>query len=285
MNFEIIRRGRKALNRLIPRTKTGDKLFSLVMFIRRHKRLPRKNLLNDYLFNLKASNEISDPLRVFVSDKEHLKTYIKSVVGDKHNVPTIHILRSKDDIDEFDFPARCCIKPTHASNSVIIRSNGEPLDIDAIKSWMDINFYLVGRERNYKYLKPKIIIEPLIFDRSNIEDYKIFCFEGEPKLIQVDIDRHDEHTRIYFDANWNKQDFSILFPLSNKEIKKPKSFELMLNMATELSKEFSLIRVDLYTDGEEVLVGELTNCPEDAGAVFIPKSAERRATKIIFGTV
>jgi len=271
------------IRRLTPKSRSGDYLLALRHFIGTHKRLPSdRSLLNDYLFHLKTGDEALDPLRQFISDKEHVKTYVRSKIGDAFNVPTLAVLKSREDVDRYDFPGMCCIKPTHASGRAIIRTGGEPVDRERIKSWLDFNHYDDTREVNYRYLVPKIIVEPLIFENGNIEDYKIFCFRGKPRLIQVDIDRYIDHTRLYFDDQWNEMDFSILYPKSGKNIARPECLAQMLDLAARLSEDFEFIRVDFYTDGRNLLVGELTNCPENASGTFIPASAEKEASRLIF---
>ena len=54
-------------------------------------------------------------------------------------------------------------------------------------------------------------------------------------------------------------------------------------MARALSAPFSFVRIDLYTDGQRVLVGEITNCSANAGAPFLPRTAEQQASKLMFG--
>ena len=153
-------------------------------------------LWNDVFYRLKTTDEILDPLRVFVSDKELVKIYIKATVGDEYNVPTIAVLHSPDEVDGYEFPARCCIKPTHASAQYILRRQGEPHRLaNASRAGSVYNYYRAGRERNYKTLKPKVIVEPLVFDSTDLSDYRFFCVNGVPKLIQVDMDRHTHHTR------------------------------------------------------------------------------------------
>jgi hypothetical protein len=278
----------KALPRLrkfLPDTLAGDRVYHQALFLRKHGRLPqRAPLWNDMWFQVKASEEILDPLRVFVSDKEHVKQYVKAEVGDRYNVPTLAILRSPEEIDAFDFPADCCIKPTQASSHVILRRAGEPLDRERIKSWFSLNYYRVGRERNYRRLRPKVIVEPLIFGDTNVEDFKIFCFNGEPRIIQVDVDRYVDHTRKYFDAEWSELEFSILYPRAIEPVPRPANLAEMLDVARRLSAPFSFVRIDLYSDGHEVLVGEITNCSENAGGSFVPRSAEREASELMFGT-
>jgi hypothetical protein len=272
------------LKRILPRTPAGDRLYHQVLFYRKHGRLPNGALLwNDMWFRVKTSDEIDDPLRVYVSDKEHVKQYVKAVVGDEFNVPTHAVLRSPTEVDSFDFPPQCCIKPTHASARLILRRDGEPVDRERIKRWFSINYYDVGRERNYRHLRPKVIVEPLIFGSTNVEDFKVFCFNGEPRIIQVDVDRHANHTRKYFDTGWNELDFSIIYPRAPGPIPRPANLGVMLDVARKLSAQFSFVRIDLYSDNRQLMVGEITNCSENAGGFFVPGRAEQEVSKLMFG--
>lgn len=271
------------LRRWLPFNRFGDNLYHHALFFRKHGRRPSRELLwNDVLFRIKTTDEILDPLRVFVSDKEHVKHYVKAVLGEEYNVPTFAVLHGPADVDRYDFPERCCIKPTHASAQVILRTQGEPVDRAAIKRWFGLNYYRAGREANYRLLRPKVIVEPLIFDSAAVDDYKFFCWNGVPKLIQVDFERHIRHTRKMFDVDWNEQDFTLTFPRATCESPRPQSLAQMLRVARVLSAPFSFVRIDLYSDGQRVLVGEITNVSGNAGAPFLPRSAERRASALMF---
>lgn len=248
-----------------------------------HRRLPTdKPLFNDVLYRIKVSDEIIGPIRVFVSDKELVKLYVKAVSGDQFNVPTIKVLHTIEEVNDYQFPPDCCIKPTHLSGKVILRRQNEPINFNEIYRWFTSTFYDVNREANYKTLKPKVIVEPLIFDSDNLSDYKIFCYLGKPKLIQVDVDRHIKHTRKIFDLDWNEMPFSLGYPQSSRQIEKPKNLDIMLKVASSLSSHFSFVRIDLYSNGEVCLVGEITNCHGNAGESFMPKSGESIASGIIF---
>ena len=276
----------RALLRSFPENRLGDTLASWIMFVRAHKRLPaRTRTYNDVLYRIKTSNEILDPLRVFVSDKELVKLYIRAIVGDEYNVPTLDVIRTREAVDMYEFPPRCCIKPTQVSGHVILRERGEALDREQIKSWFDLNYYRINREANYKLLKPKVIVEPLIFDSSNVEDYKIFCYKGVPRLIQVDVDRYIEHKRKYFDTDWNELDFSIKYPRADQDIPRPANLAEMLAVAGELSKHFWFVRVDLYSDIGKVYVGEITHCADNADGRFTPASAEQTLSEYLFRDV
>ncbi|HET9862284.1 MAG TPA: ATP-grasp fold amidoligase family protein [Steroidobacteraceae bacterium] len=269
---------------VLPRNRLGDNLYHRLLFLRKHRRAPGAQMLwNDVLYRLKTSKEIRAPLRVLISDKEGVKHYVRDTVGEEFNVPTIAVLRSPAEVDAFEFPARCCIKPTHASGHVILRRGGEPVDLSRIRAWFGLDYYRAGREVNYRGLQPKVIVEPLVFDRTNVEDFKVFCWQGVPKLIQQDFDRYIHHTRKFFDVEWNEQDFSIIYPRSTAPSPRPATLPVMLELARKLSAPFSFIRIDLYTDGRRVLVGEITNCSENAGGVFVPRSAEEKASRLLFG--
>lgn len=279
----ILRTGHKILKSIVPKNRSGDRFFSFISFAIHHKRFPTTKLLfNDVLYKIKTTDEILNPLRVFVSDKEFVKIYVKAIVGDKYNVPTIDVIRSAADVSSYTFPSDCCIKPTHGSGIVILRRNNEPINEALIKSWFRINFYHIGREANYKTLLPKVIVEPLVFNDTNIEDYKFFCLNGVAKLVQVDVDRYIDHKRRIFDIDWNPQEFSMLYPKSDAILKKPDNFDEMLDVAQRLATGFGFVRVDLYSDGTSCLVGEITNCHGSASENFIPLSAEATASRIIF---
>jgi hypothetical protein len=269
--------------RLLPHNRFGDNVYHRLLFLSKHRRMPTQRMLwNDVLYRLKTSDEILDPLRVFVSDKELVKIYIKATIGDEYNVPTLAVLRSADAVDDFDFPARCIIKPTHASAQYILRRAGEPIDRERIKAWFRLNYYRAGREVNYKQLLPKVIVEPLVFDNADLSDYRFFCYHGEPKLIQVDMDRHTHHTRKILDTDWNEMDFSILYPRSNKPLARPETLPEMLRLARALSAPFSFVRIDLYSDNQRVIAGEITNVSANAGGIFRPLSAEKKASEMVF---
>jgi hypothetical protein len=204
------------------------------------------------------------------------------MIGDEYNVPTLAVLRTIDEVSNYSFPEACCIKPTHASGMTILRKRGEKIDYKKIEHWFSINYYTMIRNANYRALKPKVIVEPLVFSDSNVIDYKIFCHNGQPKLIQVDVDRYLNHARKFFDSEWNELDFSVIYPKTLRDIAKPDNFALMKNIASVLSSKFGFVRVDLYSDGTKCLVGEITNCSDNASGNFIPHSGELSASKLMF---
>lgn len=270
-------------NMVVPKNRWGDYLIALIDFLLCHRRFPKnKMLFNDVLFKIKTNGELIDPLRIFITDKEYLNFFVIGVLGQEYNVPTLALIRIKQQVDTFRFPSDCVIKPTHCSGKMILRRNNAPVDKKLIQSWFDLNHYHLAREVNYNFLKPKVIIEPIIFNNPNLFDYKFFCYHGKVKLFQVDIDRHSNHQRIIFDADCKICPFSLGFPRSKSVFRLPKNIKGMIKMAEKVAAYFSFIRIDLYTDGNQIFVGEITNVHGSGLERFQPPESELLASKIIF---
>jgi hypothetical protein len=202
-------------------------------------------------------------------------------VGADHCVPTLAVLRSAEEVDAYQFPDRCCIKPTHASGLIRFRKSGEAIDKEEIKRWLKVNYYESTRERNYRDLEPKIIVEPLLFGVAGATDYKMFCYKGRVKLIEVHVNRFTSHAAGIYDRNWVLQDYCNSRTLP-AQVGRPPNLDAMIEIAENLSSDFGLIRIDLYSDGESIFVGELTNCSGNANEPFEPREAEIVASRILF---
>jgi TupA-like ATPgrasp len=268
----------------LPHSRLGDWLFGALLFRRWHGRWPKRRggTINDVLFRLKNSAEILRPLRVYVTDKEQLKLHVRARLGEAFNVLTMAILRSPAEAEAFDFPARCVIKPTHMSGAIILRVAGEPVDRELITSWFSENFYDYSRERNYRRLTPKVMVEPFVFDQNWPDAFRVFCREGRARLLHANIDRPGSLTRSFFDRDWNP------LPIFSNDrqagdFPRPGNLALMLHVAETLARDFDFIRVDLYSDGKAVKVGELTNCPFSAMFPFASRASEELATKMLYG--
>ncbi len=270
--------------KLIPKNRHGDKFIAYYRFYRCHKRLPNKSFLNDRLFKIKVSDEILGVLRQYTSDKELVKHYISTTVGDELNIKTKAVLRNADEIRGYDFSAGDVVKPTHSSGLVSFVKE-HPADKDEFVSWLSLNYYDVSREVNYRYLTPKVIVEEAIFGRTDVDDIKFFCVEGKVKVIQWDFDRRNNHTRMLYDREWEPLDASLGYPKSSKSQPKPNKLDEMIAVAEQLAEPFSLVRVDLFYDEktEDYLVGEITHCHGSSNERFDSKDSEVRVSKVLFG--
>lgn len=276
---------RLALRTNLPKDDTGDRLYALILFARVHGRLPRdETLFNDYVFNIKSTAEGQRPERCFVTDKHLAKIYIKAIAGEEYVVPTLGLITSPEAVGHHDFPDACCIKPTHMSGQVILRTGGSAIDRSRISKWLQTNFYDSTREAQYKYIAPRVIVEPLVFGVTNPLDFKFHCYKGQPKVIQIDIDRYTEHRRLIVGLDWVDQGMSMTYPKFEGTVPRPGNLSQMTAVAAKLSANFDYVRIDLYSNGVDCLVGEITNTPGNASEKFASPEAERRFSQLLFGS-
>jgi hypothetical protein len=263
----------------VSRFRWGDLVYSVLDFRFYHGYFPnlaRPHTFSEHMLRLKLSAEILDPMRQFVTDKEHVKTFVRATIGDRYNVPTCAVLRSIDEIDAFVFPSRCMIKATHASGMRMLRRQvGDNVDRAELKTWLAQAFYPKTREAHYRCLTPKIIVEDLLlFDGRLPLDYKIHCFSGRPKLIHVMPNRlTNKMAGPLYTPDWEKLPFELMGPAAD-DAPRPKNLDEILDVARRLSAAFSYIRVDLYTDGRWIFIGELTSVPANAKLSFRPALAD-----------
>ena len=104
------------------------------------------------------------------------------------------------------------------------------------------------------------------------EDYKFFCFNGEPAVIQVDLDRFTNHQRVFYDLSWKKQPFGLLYPYCERVVSKPDNLATMIDIAKKLSEGIRFCRVDLYSWEKKTIFGEITFFPECGFGRFYPQS-------------
>uniref|UniRef100_UPI00404AAD92 ATP-grasp fold amidoligase family protein n=1 Tax=Flavobacterium sp. TaxID=239 RepID=UPI00404AAD92 len=195
---------------------------------------------------------------------------------DIHIIKTLGVWDNADHINYDLLPKSFIIKTNHASGQNIIIKNKYDFDKKnvniTLNKWLKLNYSAFGREYQYEKIRPLILVEPLINDQDDapLNDYKFYCFNGNPMYVQVDFDRFTKHTRNFYDMNWNLQDFSILYPNNKKLIEKPINFDKMIEIAQKLSLGFPFIRVDLYSYGNKVYFGELTFHPEGGFGPIYP---------------
>ena len=262
-------------------------LYAYLKFFQHHKRFPNpnKSSFNDLIYKIKTK-QANDALRQFVSDKEFVKLFVASTIGEKYNVPTLSVLRTKEEALKYFRDASLknyVVKPTHLSGVCEFINDGiTDTQIANIISWLDINYSHETGELFYKNLTPKIIVEPIIDFDGNYppHDYKIFCYNGEPQMINVDMGRFDNHRRNIYTLDWKLLPFTIQ-KKSGDDVKRPDNLSEMLDISRTLSQQFEFIRVDLYTNGQEIHVGELTNAHGNGQEKFEPKYMDYKVGEIL----
>ena len=193
------------------------------------------------------------------------------------------VYKNATEIDFQPLPTRFVAKTTDGGGgqNVIICKNKAEANFCEIRtklnSWLNRKSVNAGREWAYTGIKEsQIIIEEYLENPINpevgIEDYKILCFGGIPKIVIYDCDRYIEHKRNVYDTEWNRIYVDSDCQQKDIDISKPKNFSQMLNIATMLSEDFPFVRVDLYNIDGKIYFGELTFYPWSGYVQFHPDS-------------
>lgn len=201
-------------------------------------------------------------------DKIEAKKYVASKFwGGKYIIPTLGIWNSVDEIEWGKLPQKFVIKVSSDSGGIVVCKDKQKLDICAAKKVLSYGWgrdcSVRNKEYPYRNITPRIIAEEYKEDESGYElkDYKIFCFNGEPKLLFVATDRQmdTEETKFdFYDLQWNHLPFKNGHPNSKRSLEKPKNFEQMLDITRKLSAGIPHVRIDLYNCNGNIYFGEMT---------------------------
>jgi hypothetical protein len=251
----------------------------------------RLNLKNPRTFNEKLQwlkLYYRKPEMSVMVDKYEVKKYVSKIIGEEYIIPTLGVWNNFEDIDFTLLPNQFVLKCTHDSGGLVICKDKSKLDLNAarnkINKSLKTNYYMHGREWPYKNVKPRIIAEEFMTDETGIElkDYKVFNFNGIPKMIQVDYDRFSVHKRNLYTTDWNYINAELEFPTdANRHIDKPEKLTEMLELASHLSEGFPHLRTDFYSVGNKIYFGELTFYHGGGFEHFSPKEFEREISEYI----
>lgn len=289
--FKIIKQKWKALLFVVRKTyrayftmaDTNKTLIPNKIYIKKlyEKKTGKKlNLKNPQTFNeklqwLKLYNR--KPIYTTMVDKCLVKEYVSKIIGDKYIIPTIAVYDKPEDIDFEALPNRFVLKTTHDSGGVFVCKDKDKMDYDKVREFLQyrlsMNFYKTSREWPYKGVKRRIIVEKFIEDDLNPElrVYKVFNFNGTPKLIQmINGDKTDHEYINYYDVDWNLLELKQNFPNGPID-EKPRCLNEILALSKKLSKDIPFVRTDFYEAQGCVLFSEFTFFSDAGFANFEPE--------------
>ena len=211
------------------------------------------------------------PLQSVVSDKLLVRDYVKEKTGEEYLIPLLGKWKKFDEIDFDTLPDQFVLKCNHDSGGLVVCRDKSALDYKKAKNKIEkslkSNFYTIGREYQYRNIKPMILCEKFISENGKVPmDYKIYCFNGKPDVMLVCRNRfsNDSHKAeyLFYDQNWK-----FLPWLKGDEKKKdpklprPENLDEMLEVAKKLSEDFIYARIDLYNVDGKIYFGEITLSP------------------------
>ena len=200
-------------------------------------------------------------------DKYAVRSWVTDKIGEEYLCPIYGVFDKWDDIDFTKLPDQFVLKCTHDSGSVVICKNKEQFDFvqarEKIETGLTRKQFYLSREWPYKNLKPRIICEKYLVDDRGTDspDYKLFCFDGEVKMIQINSERSS--------ATGVKSNFFSIEkkPVAIKEkgydnnpgiTSLPAISDEMVVLAQVLSKNMPHVRVDFNCVNNHIYFGEMT---------------------------
>jgi hypothetical protein len=236
------------------------------------------------------------------ADKFAMRHFVKSNIGEEYLTEIYATYERAEQIEWDKLPEECVLKCSHSSGGMVILSKNVGEEMQSIeldyKNWGKYlihpfsldrfrieNFFSKMLKQNYSnytdyfeyaysQIDPVVIAEELLTDEhGNLpSDFKIWCFFGKAQLIQIDTNRYSNHTRDFYNPNWQKLQVKATYPNSMEVLNRPGNLNEMIQVAEKLSQNSDLLRVDLYDLGDRIVVGELTNYPGGGVEKFAPRS-------------
>lgn len=200
-------------------------------------------------------------------DKYRVRDYIREQIGEEYLIPLLGVWDDPEEIDFAALPQQFVLKCNHNSGlGMCICTDKSQLDIEKVKAelrkGLRENFYLHGREWPYKDVSRKIVAEQFMTEPSGqgLNDYKVLCFNGEPRLIEYHAGRlAGHHTQDFYDTDWQLQPiYQPDFPGLGHAVEPPASLEKMLAFSRQLAKGMYHVRLDWYDIAGKLYFGEIT---------------------------
>lgn len=229
------------------------------------------------------------PIYTTLVDKYAVKKYVADIIGDEYIIPTLGVWDRFEDIDFDSLPEQFVLKCNHNSGGLVICKNKKNLDYEAsrarINASLKKNYYYSAREWPYKDVRPCILAEKYMEDagRDFLPVYKIFCFGGNPHIIQtIQNDKQPNESIDYFDTDWNLLNLKQNYPNSEAPLPKPKKLDEMLELAKKLAGNAPpFIRVDFYEVNGKLYFSEFTFFSDAGFAKFDPPEWDIKLGELI----
>lgn len=226
------------------------------------------------------------PLHSFCTDKITAPAYIASRLGPGHVPERIFATYDVADLTpERIGRAACMIKTNHDSGGIFRVDDAAETDWDDLRDRitrrLQQNFYPGHRERQYKSIRPGIVVEELLTpgNRAIISDLRVYCFNGTPKFIrltQIDVSCIPTKKILGagFDLDWSPLPWGYPTDMVGHVAERPAGLDEVIDQARNLAEPFPFVRVDFLEAQEHFLVGELTFTPSGGIKPFRPFEAD-----------
>lgn len=249
------------------------------------KRIDWKNpadLQEFVLANLLDARNKPEKLRLYtiLADKIKARDYVAERIGTSALTRLYGIWQSPDDIDWDMLPPKFVLKTNNGCGTNLIVRDKSKLDIQMTKKtlskWLSMPYGQLSGQIQYSAIPPMLLAEELLeIDGRPGElpqDYKFFCFDGEPRFILYYEDRKPNGhitPNMAYTTDWTPIDGVVRFPTTHP-VDAPASLAQMTEAARKLSSGLRFARIDFYDINGKLYFGEVTLTP-DVQTNFVPE--------------
>ena len=135
-----------------------------------------------------------------LTDKIAVREYVINSTGNPNLLNALHgVYSNAHEIPIDELPSNFVIKANQWSGGNFICTNKDDFNsererqVESIHEW--ILRTLTKTEWAYWHIKPMLLVEEYLKDQfAELVDYKVYCFNGEPKFIMVGMGRYSQPT-------------------------------------------------------------------------------------------
>lgn len=235
---------------------------------------------NGCFFNIQSPKTLNDKIQwtkffdqqedtITCTDKLLVKDFVKKKTGKEYFAKVLWESSNLIDFPKNKLPKSFVLKTNNDSGTTFLIKDKDNFDFysafDKINNTLNSTYGVIYGEWSYSKLKPKVFVEEYIDDGKYelASDYKFFCGKGEVffchhiydrnsgKASEQIINKDGKQLKYYLDPNF-KKGFGFV---------KPNNWDEMVDLSAKLSKQFKLVRVDMYSANNRIYIGEMTFWP------------------------
>lgn len=143
-------------------------------------------------------------------DKIEVKKIVVSKIGKEFVIPTLGVWNSFHEIDFDSLPDKFMLKTNHGGGGTGVVFCNDKKNFDKISAKhileksLSKDIYKKFREWPYKNINRRILAEKMLEAKNGaeIQDFKFFCFNGEPKVMLVSHGRFTEKEYASIITTW-----------------------------------------------------------------------------------
>jgi len=225
-----------------------------------------------------------NPTFPLLADKIAARSIVEERVGSQYLTQLYWVGEETCEIVLDHLPQRFVIKASHGSGKdfIIFIKNKDEIRLSDLQNrcfgMLNKPYGLTTNEWWYDKVPRRLLFEEFLWDQETQIplDYKFFAFHGKVHFIQVDYDRFINHTRTFYDCNWQPQPFILKYK-GGKVIERPHCLSEMICVAETLANGYDFLRIDLYLVNKiRIVIGEITLAPGAGREKFDPPIWDHR---------